>query len=758
MTARPGRRALGQLLFALASCVMPLSLRAQDFHCDPGDKEVRALEFRGNQAFSDDQLVVQVNVTASSWSRRHLRFVGTRRCLDRTDFPLDIPRLRSFYRAKGYYEARVDTLVQDIGRNEVRVVFDIREGRPVLIDTLQVRGLEMLPGRAKLVSEMELKSGKPFDRTLLRSDVDSLAQRLRDAGYPFAEVLSSFDADSVTRKANVELQAVPGPLKHVGPIIVDVAPLEGKSQQIPDKVVRHILGIRPGDLYSDRALVDAQRSLYQLGAYRHVEVGLADRAAQPQDSSLVSLHVNLLEDYMRQLDTETGWATLDCFRTRAQLVDKNFLRSARRLELTGQLSKIGYGYPLATNATRNLCYQDILKRDHFSDTTNYYIGATLRQPGLFGTRAVPAFSLYRERRSEYLAYLRSTQLGGEASLTKDVGFNTPFRLAYNLEYGRTVAQPALLCAVFNRCDRNSQEQISQRAQALAVASASISRARVDQPLNPHSGNVVRAEFRAASPAIGSAPSLRFNKGTLDASWYRPVGSAVLALRLRGGIVFGEGHLSDGTAYVPPQERLYAGGAQSVRGFQQNELGKLVYIAEGYTSAVSPSGDTTFVVANNTRPFRVVPVGGNSLAIGNLELRVRDAFFPNLVQYTFFDDVGEVWTREARIRGLGFRALKSTPGVGVRVFTPVGPVQLNVAYNPYQRPDGPIYYDAFRSSAQAPLFCVSPGNNLKVSFAPVSGTVEPVGQQEGTCPATFTPAQPRTFLNRLTFTFSVGPDF
>ncbi|MDB4905889.1 MAG: hypothetical protein JWO05_673 [Gemmatimonadetes bacterium] len=755
---RSGRRALCQLLLALATSVVPLALGAQDFHCDPGDKEVRALEFRGNEAFSDDQLVVQVNVTASSWSRRHLRFVGTRRCLDRTDFPLDIQRLRYFYRAKGYYATQVDTLVQEMGKTEVRVVFVIREGAPVLLDSLQVLGLDLLPGRARLVAAMELRAGNPFDRTLLRSDVDSLTQRLRDAGYPFAEVLSSYDADTAARRAAVEIQAVPGALRHVGPIIVDVVPLEGKPQQIPDKVVRRILGIRPGDLYSDRALVDAQRSLYQLGAYRHVEVGLADSSAQPRDGALVALHVNLLEDYMRQLDTETGWATLDCFRTRAQLVDKNFLKSARRLELTAQLSKIGYGYPLATSATRNLCYQDILKRDHFSDTTNYYIGATLRQPGLFGTRAVPAFSLYRERRSEYLAYLRSTELGGEASLTKDIGFNTPFRLAYNLEYGRTVAQPALLCAVFNRCDLASQEQVSQRAQALAVASASISRARVDQPLNPHRGHVVRAELRAASPAIGSAPSLRFNKGTLDASWYRPLGSAVLALRLRGGIVFGEGHLSDGTPYVPPQERLYAGGAQSVRGFQQNELGKLVYIAEGYTTSVSASGDTTFVVANNTRPFRVVPVGGNSLAIGNLELRVRDAFFPNLVQYTFFNDIGEVWTREARVRGLGFHALKSTPGVGVRVFTPVGPVQLNVAYNPYQRPNGPIYYDAFRSSAQAPLFCVSPGNNLKVTFAPVSGALQPVGQQSGACPATFTPAQPRTFLNRLTFTFSVGPDF
>ena len=46
---------------------------------------------------------------------------------------------------------------------------------------------------------------------------------------------------------------------------------------------------------------------------------------------------------MRQVDTEVGWAVLDCFKGRALLVDKNFLGEARRLELTAQVSKIGYG-------------------------------------------------------------------------------------------------------------------------------------------------------------------------------------------------------------------------------------------------------------------------------------------------------------------------------------------------------------------------------------------------------------------------------
>ena len=93
---------------------------------------------------------------------------------------------------------------------------------------------------------------------------------------------------------------------------------------------------------------------------------------------------------------------------------------------------------------------------------------------------------------------------------------------------------------------------------------------------------------------------------------------------------------------------------------------------------------------------------------------------------------------------------------MRAFTPVGPFQVNVGYNPFVRPLGAIYYDqAPDAKGFAPLYCVSPGN--RVPAVPNAG-----GQLEQVpgfaCPATFQPGQSRTFLSRLTVTFSIGPDF
>jgi outer membrane protein insertion porin family/translocation and assembly module TamA len=232
---------------------------------------------------------------------------------------------------------------------------------------------------------------------------------------------------------------------------------------------------------------------------------------------------------------------------------------------------------------------------------------------------------------------------------------------------------------------------------------------------------------------------------------------VLALRLRAGAVLGRSlNFSDGGGFVPPQERLYAGGPSSVRGFQQNELGSLVYIAragEIDTDTLPPlSGPDTLyrfkIKPANSGPERVVPLGGNSLIVANLEYRLRDPFFfPDLLQYVFFVDGGDVWTRGgATSRGL---RMKWTPGIGIRALTPVGPVQVNVGWNGHPREDGSIYYNPDVTTLQ----CVSPNNG--VLYKKVAGQLVP--DTPASCPASYTPP-PRTGWQRLTFTFSIGSDF
>lgn len=747
MSARP--RWLG-LLVSLVLVVSPVRAVAQDLVCDPGDREVRRVDFTGNAAFDDERLASAIATTASTWwSRVGLSFLGTKRCLDPLELQRDVLRLRYFYRQRGFYQTEVDTAVVASGDEAVRVHFTITEGPPVVIEELTVSGLDSLAGGDRLARPMrELERGV-YDRVRLQAIVDTILEQLHDRGYANAQHLLRQDSVDYTRNvAYVHREFLPGRVHRIARIDIEILPVRPEEPvAIGPATVRSLLAFEEGDIYRERDLFRSQRDLYLLDAYRHVEIRLRSDSLQPPGDSLLAVLVRLSERDMRSVRAGVGWATLDCFRTQARLIDRDFIGGARRLELDGRLTKIALGEPL--DFAPGLCTNQS-EDDPFSDTLNYYAGVTLRQPRLFGTRNQPSLTLYSERRSEFQAYERTIPFGGIFSVSREQRPRLPITLAYQYEFGRTRAEDAVFCSVFNVCDLSDISQLTQRKR-LAVLSAVASRDRTDSPLEPTRGDQVRLEVRHASSAIGSDGSLEFNRATAGASFFFPVrGNSVLALRAQVGAVFSINSFRGATGFVPPQERLYAGGPASVRGYNQNELGPVAYIVTDATvdTTFTTTGDTLFH-ADATGGFRrASPTGGNTFMVGNAELRMRSPFLPRLLDWVAFVDAGHVYNRG--LEAFDIADLKWTPGFGVRVASPVGPLRMDVAYNGYPRRAGPAYLVdpiATDDGDDAPrlLRCASPGNTLP------SG----VG---GDCPSSFAPPSNRTFFSRLVFHFSIGQAF
>jgi outer membrane protein assembly factor BamA len=264
-------------------------------------------------------------------------------------------------------------------------------------------------------------------------------------------------------------------------------------------------------------------------------------------------------------------------------------------------------------------------------------------------------------------------------------------------------------------------------------------------------------LRHSSLLTGSAPSQRFNKAIGAASWYWPLGANLLLAHIQLGSVF------EGDA--PPQERLYAGGPTTVRGFRQNELGPAVYLVSNYETFVTPpdivSGkrDTFFLAEpeKNPNPDRTIPAGGNTLVVGNLELQLRSPILPELVRFALFTDAGEVWNRGALTAEK--TRLRFTPGAGIRVRTLFGVVRADLGYNPYPPVTGAAYAIATGVDGKQALYCVSPGNELKVT----SVGHDPEGrlngiQQPGECEGLFTPKERRGFFRRLNPSIWIGNAF
>lgn len=756
---RPSRRSLIRAIARIVVASLTLTtaaarLSAQEIECDRGDIEVRSLRFVGNKTFSSDELSARVLTTPSSFAKRHFKIFGTKRCLPSDGLAPDVQRLKQYYENNGFYDTKVDTVVRTVAKEAVAVTFRIDEGQPMLLDTLELSGLDSVADRAAITQDLHLRQGGRFGRLQMYADIDTITARLRNAGYPSATVLKQYQTHAQEHLAEVRLDVQPGPLAHFGTIAVSSRDVNGGAPEIDSSVVLGLLGFHQGDRYSDRALIDAQRNLYNLGAYRHVGVDLDSTSL---GDSVANVRIDLREDFMQQVDLQEGWATLDCVRINAQYTNKNFLDRAKRIELTGRLSKLGYAFPKDAPAIRNICYRPYLDQDStFSSKLNYYAGATFRQPTLFGTHWVPAYTAYTERRGEYRAYLRTTYIGGDASATRNIGFGMPMRVGYTLEYGRTEAEPAILCAVFSRCDVVSQADFTRNLR-LAIASVALQRIRVDNVVEPTNGYVLGSELRGAAPIIGADSSQRFGKATLDGSWYHALTrGVVVALRARGGFITAPRDTS-GARLPPPQERLYAGGATSVRGFQQNELGPVVYLVDANQLAdtvVLSDSARALVLKPNAQESRTIPVGGNTVFVFNAELRLRDPFLPELLEYVPFLDGGQVWTRVGNVQGFNIKNIVLTPGLGIRLFSPIGPIQLNMGYNSHPSQPGPAYFAApVDVSGRAPLICVTPPGVTPVPFKETS-----TGIEQGPCPASFAPSRSSSFFSRIIWTLSIGTNF
>ena len=738
------------------------ALGAQETRCERGDVEVRALTFNGNTAFSNATLAAGIVTTPSTWARRVLRVVGAKHCLDKVQFPDDVLRLVFWYRNYGFVDATVDTVVTRVGVNSVAIRFNITEGTPVLVDTVRFEGLDAVPERDRIITGLPSRVGGRFDRYANRATKDTITRRLRDGGYPDAETFLGYDLRTVARSATVIFSVLPGPRRRIGRIDLTRKGRDTRAPEVTEAAVRRLAGLEEGDLYRERDLERAKRTLYQSEAFAQVEVqpGLVGA------DSLFTVDIDVVEAALRAARFGGGWGTLDCFRTTGEFTEHNLFKTATRLELRGRVSKIGMGEPL--DGAEKLCSQTATN-DEFGRFLNYYGSATLSQPSLLRASFVPTLSLYSERRSEFKAFLRTAPIGASLGLSRAVPGRS-LNFGYSVELGRTEAQPALFCAVFSVCveaDRNSLQQL----QRVAVISAATSYDRADNASDPSRGVVGRADVRYASKFTGSDEAVQFARLTSDGTIYRPLGAAiVLAVRVRVGGVLGPTlALTRNPSFVPAQERLFAGGPNTVRGFQQNELGPAVYIPERYdTISVATGlpvsggialGQQVWFRSDAAVRQRAVPTGGNAMVVGNVELRIESPFLPELLKWTAFVDVGRVWNRGVGADRLKFATLAATPGFGVRIRTPIGYLRADLAYNPYERPDGAAYFDAPLTEG-GELYCVSPGNTLAVTkqVDPANPARTILRQAVGTCPNSFRPPRGASFLSRLRPSIAIGQAF
>ena len=689
---------------ALAAACL-LSLLPGGASAQTSRPEVLRIDFHGNRVFDESDLrgaIFNQETTCRPILLLNppLCWLGVDWAVERSylqprELPLDALRLQAYYWLRGYRDAAVDTaLVRNDGT--VEIDFFIEEGEPVLVESLDISGLGEVetPG---ILDDLPLEVGDPLSAIELEAVKDTVVSRLREVGYAHAAAFSGFFIPAGSQAAQVTFDVDPGPLVRFGPVSVEwvQGTQRDPSPELSETSIRRMVPFREGGLYRQSQLAEGQRNLYALELIRTAQV---QRLGDPEAlDTIIPIRVVVNEGELHRVRTGGGWSTADCFSTEAQWASRNFFGGARRLTVRGRISNI-----LAEQLNTSVCPQT--GADEFA-RLNGQFAAELFQPWFFSPRNSLTANAFLERQSLPGIFVREA-LGFTLALTRNVGRQATVTASYQPTLTRLDAGDVFFCSSFLLCN-DEDILVFESANWLSPVGLNFAVNRSNRVLNPTAGYSLGLDLEHASDFTGS--DFAYNRAVAEATGYTELGEGVvLAARIRSGLV--EPGLVDlpGTPreLSHPQKRFYSGGANSVRGFGENRLGprvlsveveRLLETVNGQGPACLPQevldGSCDAASVSDAR-YLVRATGGDAMLEGNVELRFP--FLLDPLQGALFVDVGQVWARdENQALAVSLGALEVTPGFGVRFFSPIGPIRMDVGYRFQGSEDLPVLTRSIR---------------------------------------------------------------
>ncbi len=632
---------------------------------------------------------------------------------DANVFARDLERVERYYRARGYYEAKVVAgRVVRIDPRHVRVEVRVIPGQPVLTSAVELPGLESLPFDVAFEAKRAVRLCRNgvcgdtdrFDENEYRQTREDLLQVLQNSGYAFARVEPSSTVDLTEHRASVRYVVTAGPVARVGRI--RVAGLE----EIPEPLVRNALGVREGDRYSRSDIDDARRALARLGVFSSAEI--RQDTSHPETGT-VPLTVVVREGTLRTVRAGIG-ASIDELEVTNTLrlgwESRNFLGGMRRLQID---TRPGLTY-FPTRLGRFQAPTHVFPHNR--------LRLELRQPLLFEGRTTSYVA------GEYNVYPLLFPMAPEAKpenefvigyneIKASIGVERPFfshRMVVTPSYNWQINYPF----VYKTTPQQSSTPDGFGRVLISYPEIIWTLDLRDDPLHPRNGIFLSASTQVAGYVFrGDVSDVRFRP---ELRTYRSISpGVVLATRTSLGFLFPSDYgstLREAVDGVPlmiadPQDpqvvedqhkllfrAFYSGGPNSNRGYGFREVGPHgpvgFLLQGGDVNCFNPTSDAE-------RAQCVRPLGGVLLWEESLELRFTVSGPLGAVAFV---DASHV-NRSMRWR---FTAPHLSPGAGLRYETPVGPLRLDVGFRVLEHigdapPKGAIQDEA----ATEPLFGLAP---------------------------------------------------
>lgn len=557
----------------------------------PGDKyKIQDISFEGMTYFTSSQLKEELGMT------ERILFFG----LTDGERLFELPReIELLYQTKGFSGARVDMNSSTQGK-KVSVVYSIEEGPQERIKTIAINGATLFSPDT-LKSQLNISEGGPFFQPYLQKEVEKLEVFYLNQGMKGTSVAARVEHEG-DNLFSLVFDIQEGRRVRIDRVIIAGNVVTRRS------TVERELEVKEGDYAFYSSLLETKRNLERLGIFSEVKVEEIP-VALDRENLVISLREGERHYASLGIGLETKneprtfaiWNTIVRPRGTAEFMRSNILGTASQISFISQFSLKE-------------------KRGVISWEQPYFFGMPIRT-------YMNAW-LEREERKSFSFDRRGISLSGIKQVSPDLV------LLSTLRWARTIL-------TFLEISESAVDRQFFPFSATSL-SGSLIRDKRDDSFNPERGSFMSFVVEWAYPLFRAESD--YLKSFIKLQHISPIlGNLNLSSTFRLGLGMGR---------MPIHERFFAGGSNSFRGEEFDELG--------------PKDSNS-----------LKPVGGKALVLFNFEFKFPlSSALKNLSGAVFYD-LGNVFAKRSQF---DLEALRDAVGIGIRYRTPLGPLRFDLAWN------------------------------------------------------------------------------
>ena len=611
------------------------------YDIDEGGKvKIEAIEFAGNNVFSDSKLRGVLKKTKQK-SVRHM--FGDKLIYTKEGWDEDRDNLRSFYRDRGYIDAKVgEPVIELVAKKpnaptlkkqkiKMRISIPVEEGLPYTVGSFEIRGTKVMNVEG-LTRIFEVTPGKTYSHKIIEGGMEQVRDIYHNSGYIYA-----YTNHTWTRRPDED---------HVVDVVVDV--FEGDRFRLGrlefvgntttrDKVLRREFRIAEGQFMN--------MGLFRASVFKVNALGYWKLEEEPlefdfdDENKRVNVKVKGNEVGRNDIQFGAGYSELDGFFVQGRFNTRNFLGRGNTVGVSLQLGRRSDLYTL-------------------SYTEPYFLDRRILLGGSIFKTSINAVTFFRETTGATISM--GLGVGPFSSVNGLLAFQNDSSRFQVSQFGvagdptgghdRPVGIPPIDGATFER----SFQTFVGRTHSFTPGYNTDTR---DDPFDPNRGHRFYSRVRFAGGILGG--DFDYVRPEVGVTKFIPWGKrSTWAYHGEVGQFF-----TYNNSEIPSFERYRLGGDRSLRGLP-------------YFSVLPRREDGSYFLEDGVRQ------GGDRYWQLNLEYQFR---IGGPVKLVLFVDMGNTYAPE---QGWDFSLWRRTTGMEMRIFLPMfqAPIRFIYGYNLDPFPD------------------------------------------------------------------------